>query len=303
MKRDLYLGDNLQILKRLPACSVQAVITDPPFNVQGKLISTQDTIRAEFNDSWHHVKRKYDHKPSVEKLLDIVEQRSMQGYLDMMAYRLTEMRRILRDDGSIFVHCDQHCMHYLKLLMDRIFGNGCYNNNIYFCYMSSGLAPKNRFKDKTDTILFYSKIEGKNKFYAIQLNVNESDFPYTDEKGQRYKWVNKRKNEKTYMKVANKLANWWTDIPVLNTQANIRCYPTQKPEKLYQRLVQCSTDEGDLVIDPFAGSGTTLVAAENMKRQWIGIDQNPDAIEVIEKRFDNLGYGRLFPSIEVHRAR
>ena len=179
----------------------------------------------------------------------------MAAYLCFMAIRLLEMRRILKDDGSIYVHCDPTSSHYLKQLMDAVFDVANFRNEIIWTYGLGGSSPK-RFSRKHDVILFYTK--------SNRYTFNKPQTPATSQrlKGQ--------------MKGATDV---W-DIPSLNNMAKERTgYPTQKPLALYERIIAASTNEGDIVLDPFCGSGTTLLAAQRLGRKWIGVDSSPTALE------------------------
>lgn len=297
MIRRLYQGDNLDILRNMKEGSVDAIITDPPFNVQYKLTSIR--FDASFDDKWTFKVGSSIHSKEIELFLNFVKQtnkdKSLFGYLDMVATRLVEFQRILKPTGSLFWHCNEKTSHYVKLLLDIIFGVENYRNDIVWCYVSSGTRKKG-FPKQFDTIFFYSKGE-KNKFYRQKYEMNLS-FPYEDEHGEYLYW-SKTKNHKVYKNNCGYISNWWTDIARVNQMAKARVYPTQKPQKLYERIIKASTDEDDLILDPFCGSGTILVASENLKRQWIGIDQNSEAIEITEQRFVDLGHGQLLPKIEV----
>ena len=184
----------------------------------------------------------------------------MATFLCFMAIRLIEMRRILKDDGSIYVHCDPTSSHYLKQLMDAIFGVANFRNEIIWAYGLGGSSPK-RFSRKHDVILFYTKSD--------RYTFNKPQTPATSQK------------LKGQMKGATDV---W-DIPSLNNMAKERTgYPTQKPLALYERIIAASTNEGDIVLDPFCGSGTTLLAAQNLGRPWIGIDTNPTALKTVQER-------------------
>ena len=184
----------------------------------------------------------------------------MSAYLCFMAVRLLEMRRILKNDGSIYVHCDPTSSHYLKQLMDAVFGVSSYRNEIVWSYGLGGSSPA-RYSRKHDVILFYTR--------SNDYTFNKPQIPATSQrlKGQ--------------MKGATDV---W-DIPSINNMARERTgFPTQKPLALYERIIAASTDSGDIVLDPFCGSGTALVAAQRLGRRWIGIDANPDAVETARAR-------------------
>ncbi len=274
----LHLGDNLPILRGMPDESVDLIATDPPFNT-GRHVNTQSgrpAADAEFSDRWawerdvdaewlSHVR---EHCPLAMRVVETSREtagESMATYLCFMAARLVEMRRILKNDGSIYLHCDPTSSHYVKQLMDAVFGIDNFRNEIIWSYGLGGSSPK-RYSRKHDVILFYTK--------SVRYTFNK---PQTPAKSQRLKGR---------MKGATDV---W-DIPSLNNMAKERTgFPTQKPLALYERIIEASTNPGDLVLDPFCGSGTALVAAERLNRLWIGVDSNPKALETARERLDTEG--------------
>ena len=274
----LHLGDNLPILRSIPDESVQLIATDPPFNT-GRHISTQSgrpAADAEFSDHWswerdvdaEWIAHVWERCPSAMRVIEVSRETAGKGmatYLCFMAVRLVEMRRVLTSDGSIYVHCDPTSSHYLKQLMDAVFGADNFRNEIIWSYGLGGSSPK-RYSRKHDVILFYTKSD--------RYTFNK---PQTPAKSQRLRGQ---------MKGATDV---W-DIPSLNNMAKERTgFPTQKPLALYERIIEASTNPGDLVLDPFCGSGTTLLAAERLDRRWIGIDANPMAIETARGRLEAEG--------------
>ena len=257
----LYHDDNLPILRALPAESIHLIATDPPFNT-GREISTDShrpAANAQFKDQWSWERDVDPEWPphlaeACPTALSVIETSratygdDMATFLCFMAIRLIEMRRILKDDGSIYVHCDPTSSHYLKQLMDAIFGVANFRNEIIWAYGLGGSSPK-RFSRKHDVILFYTK--------SNRYTFNKPQTPATSQK------------LKGQMKGATDVWN----IPSLNNMAKERTgYPTQKPLALYERIIAASTNEGDIVLDPFCGSGTTLLAAQRLGRQvdWGG---------------------------------
>ena len=277
----LYHGDNLPILRALPDASVHLIATDPPFNT-GREISTDSdrpAANAQFKDQWSWERDVDPQWPnllatSCPAALSVIETSratygdDMAAYLCFMAIRLLEMRRILKDDGSIYVHCDPTSSHYLKQLMDAVFDVANFRNEIIWTYGLGGSSPK-RFSRKHDVILFYTKSDS--------YTFNKPQTPATSQK------------LKGQMKGATDVWN----IPSLNNMARERTgYPTQKPLALYEQIIAASTNEGDIVLDPFCGAGTTLLAAQNLNRPWIGIDTNPTALETAQERLKTEGLGQ-----------
>ncbi len=179
--------------------------------------------------------------------------KNLEEYLSFIYERIVLMYRLLADTGSIYVHIDYRTDGYIRLIMDEIFGYDKLRNIVYWHYGLGGSSNK-KWQQKTDTILFYTK---SNKWYFNPLMV-----PATS---------NKMKGKK------KKMDNVW-EIPALNNMAKERTgYPTQKPLKLLERIIIASSRENDIVMDPFAGSGTTLIAAQNLGRRFIGIDKSEEA--------------------------
>ena len=287
----LYVGDNLEIMRSLPDESADLCCTDPPFN-SGKSYKSKNGV--EFNDRWE----------------------TMDKFCDFMRLRLIEMHRLLKPTGSIYIHLDQASLHYVKIEMDHLFGKQNFLNDIIWCYGKWSTQVK-RFQRMHDNILYYSKTNN-HTFNPIYHELSESSkqirkkgyhihykanilLVYDKTKPKVQELINSGKfNKVNYHNGTNgvPLPDYWTDIPVPGSNSKERNgYPTQKPLALYQRIIEASSNEGDLIMDPFCGSGTTLDAAQSLNRNWIGIDKNPNTIDYIKKRFDK--YGLLQPDYEV----
>ena len=259
-------GDNLAILPSLPDESVQLVYTDPPFNT-GNVRTYQRlrTARDEDGDRSGFGGHRYrSEEVSTYKYAD-----SFEAYLEFLAPRLREIWRLLREDGSLYLHLDAREVHYVKILLDNIFGRDCFLNEIIWAYDFGG-RPKRRWPAKHDNILVYVKDRERYIF-----NHEEIDrIPYLAPG-----LVGKEKAER------GKLPTdvWWHTI--VGTSAKERTgYPTQKPIALAERIIQASSDPDELVLDPFAGSGTVGEAAQRLGRRYIMIDDNVDAVEVMRER-------------------
>ena len=244
----LYQGDNLQILRDMPSESVDLIATDPPFNT-GK-------DWGAFNDKWEG---------------------GLKGYLKFMEPRLVECRRVLRDTGSLYLHCDTKTNCYLRIMLDSVFGINQFRNEIIWHYYNTPTNSKNRFGSKHDTIFFYAKSK-HNTFDDI-----ESREPYSKDSH----WINNPEGYGAGYKGnpnGKRMHDVWR-LTTINNMAKERLgYPTQKPVSLYERMISASSNQGDTVLDPFCGSGTTLDAAQSLGRHWIGIDQSSEAINVIQGR-------------------
>ena len=230
----------------------------------------------------------------MEGLRSILGEGPQLAYLSYMANRLLECWRVLKPTGSIYLHCDPTMSHYLKAVMDGIFERRNFRNEIVWCYASGGVGRR-WFGKKHDTILFYSK--------SRNYRFNPQYRPYSEGTIQRgltqYK---KRLNENYTLRNEGAYQNdWWPDItPLLSpTQKERLGYPTQKPVALLERIINASSTEGDLVLDPFCGCGTSIHASQNLGRRWIGIDICVNARKVIETRLKG-HFDSLWSQVEFH---
>jgi site-specific DNA-methyltransferase (adenine-specific) len=366
MTNKLYFGDNLHVLREHIADeSVDLVYLDPPFNSNANYNilfkspegADSDAQIEAFEDTWHWNDKAEDAFDEVMRsgnsdafellraMRAFLGDNDMMAYLAMMAVRLIELHRVLKPTGSLYLHCDPTASHYLKLLLDGVFGAGCFVNEIAW----ERTAPKGhaftRFPSTHDVIFFYRKSEGA----AWHPQYGEYDQDYVEshysqiepETGRRYQLdnllnPNKNRPNLTYEFLGvTKVWRWtkdrmqkayedglvvqsapgkvprfkryldeqkgmaitsvWTDIPPLNSQAQERLgYPTQKPLALLERIIAASSNEGDVVLDPFCGCGTAVHAAQKLGRQWIGIDVTHLAIGLIEKRMKDAFPGLAF---------
>jgi len=210
-------------------------------------------------------------------------------FIEFLRKRLILMREILADDGSIYVHLDWKKGHYIKAVMDEVFGEHNFRNEIIWGYRRWS-ASSDTFQKSYDNILYFTKM---NSFVWNQLYEAYADkgshFIYEDDKGKfRWQYLNGKKY-KLYQQEGTRMKNWWDDIAYINSMASERLdYPTQKPEQLLERIVKASSNENDIVLDAFAGAGTTLAVAEKLNRRWIGMDCGKLAIYTIQKRMLNL---------------
>ncbi|MDE2893763.1 MAG: DNA methyltransferase [Chloroflexota bacterium] len=215
----------------------------------------------------------------------------MGSYLAWMSPRLIEMRRVLTQRGTLYLHCDPTTSHYLKTLADAIFGSSCYRNELVWAYPASPSASKRNFPSKHDVILRYS-VSGDWVFNADAVRV-----PYAESSLERVRYA---ANASTVMagrsielQEGGKLPpSVWSDIQqTYRYRAENTRYPTQKPTLLYERMIAASSNAGDVVLDPFAGCATTCVAAQRLGRRWIGIDVESEAVRLCRMRLVNeLGF-------------
>ncbi len=356
--KKLFYGDNLQILREQIADeSVDLIYLDPPFNSKrdyNLLFKTpkgheSDAQITAFEDTWHWGGQAQDEFRELEqcKNTEVAEmmralraflgENDMMAYLTMMANRLLEMHRVLKPTGSLYLHCDPTASHYLKIVLDGVFGKLNYRNEITWKRTSGHNDATRRFGDVADILLFYTKTDKYT--FNVQYMPYSQDYldifyVHQDPDGRRwargdlrspsprpnlvydYKgnkphpngWaITKEKMEqldaegrlhfpkkdggrirlKRYLdeQLGQPATSIWDDISPIHSLNDERLgYPTQKPVALLERIISSSSNEGDVVLDPFCGCGTALDAAQKLKRNWIGIDITHLAVSLIEKR-------------------
>lgn len=193
--------------------------------------------------------------------------------------RLIEMKRVLKDTGSIYLQCDYRLIHYLKIKMDEIFGFNNLVNEIIWYYDNGGGRSQNSFNRKHDTILFYSKTKN------FKYNIDDIRIPYKETSGYASGGIKSKTGKKYEPNKKGKNPDDVWNIPIINPMSKERVgYNTQKPKILLERIIKTSTDTNDIVADFFCGSGTTLVVAKELGRQYIGCDINQKAVEITNKR-------------------
>lgn len=266
------LGDCLEKMKEIESNTIDLIYLDPPFFTQraqkGVLKDSEKILQ--FDDSWK----------------DINE------YLNYIKVRLIEMKRILKDTGTIFLHCDKIASHYLRVLLDEVFGFENFQSEIIWTYKRWSNSKKGLLNSHQN-IYFYSK-SNKFKFNTIYTDysatTNIDQILQQRERDQKGKCVYKKDENGNVVfdkeKKGVPLSDVW-EIPFLNPKAKERVgYPTQKPILLLERIIEISTNENDIVLDPFCGSGTTLVAAKLLNRQYIGMDLSEDAVKITQSRLE-----------------
>ncbi len=263
----VFLADNLEVLKNIPTGSAQIVYIDPPFNT-GKTQKRQSikTVRSDSGD------RKGFKGQSYESIRESITSYSdtFADYWEFLVPRLKEAHRILGETGTLYLHLDYREVHYAKVMLDGIFGRNNFLNEIIWAYDYGARATK-KWPAKHDNILVYAKSP------SYFFNSEEVDRePY-----MAPGLVTSEKVEK------GKLPTdvWWHTI-VSPTGKEKTGYATQKPEGILRRIITASSKPGDLVVDFFAGSGTTGAVAKKLSRRFLLVDQNPEAFEVIKKRLD-----------------
>ena len=357
-KNTIFTGDNLYILRGMNSETVDLIYLDPPFNSKRNFSAPvgRSAVVAKFNDIWKWsdvdevlLEQLFDKHPSLASFIQVIEKvhsKAMMAYISFMSLRLLELHRILKPTGSIYLHCDPTASHYLKGVMDTIFGSSNFHNEIIWQRNNkrgkgSQFAAR-KFGANTDTIFFYTKT--KAYYLKATLAVDEHDeeikkkFNKIDADKRRYqtgipiycspsmgprpnlcfKWrghtnpypsgwrLSKERLEEEYQKgnivitgskierrqyldeyKGTPLDNNWTDISRLSGKQGTG-YPTEKPVPLMNRIIEASSKEGDLVLDPFCGCATTCVAAQHLHRRWIGIDIEKNAANIVMERLEGV---------------
>lgn len=285
-KNKLIWGDNKLVISSLLerfAGKINLIYIDPPFATGADF-----KFRIQVGEEAEEITK--EHSIIEEKAYRDTWGNGLDSYLQMMYERLVLMKELLAENGSIYVHLDWHVGHYVKVMMDEIFGYDNFVNDIIWSYQGTG-APKKGFKHKHDIILFYSKSE---QFFFSDENTREpmtektkAKFTMIDKDGRRYKHY--KHMDGTYHKQyldemeGMRLRDVW-EISTIQSWDEKLPFDTQKPEALLKRIILASSNPGDIVADFFCGSGTTLAAAEKLGRRWIGSDLSRYAIHVTRKR-------------------
>jgi len=263
----LFFGDNLHIMRQLPSKSIDLIYIDPPFfsgRNYNMVFGDKNEVRS-FSDIWEG---------------------GMPGYLVWLNVRLYEMKRLLKDTGSIYVHLDWHASHYVKVEMDKIFGVDNFLNEVIIHYSAVGLKAKSKkFHQNTESILSYAKIRYKHIWNDVIIPAepriaSKHIFNPVTKKAER---VRNRDGKIEYFEIAEQKADNFIEVPALRGSEKIG-YPTQKPEAIIERLIKASSNEGDVVADFFCGGGTTLAVAQKLNRRWIGCDQSRIAVAITADR-------------------
>ncbi len=272
MINEVLYGDCLDILKQLPRKTIDMVYLDPPFYTQSKqTLKSRANKEYSYSDSWD----------------------SIQSYIIFLGERLHEIRRVMKDDSVIFLHCDRHASHRIRVLLDEVFGYERFVSEIIWTYRRWSTSKKSLLGSH-QTILMYAKT-AKYKFNEILQDYSETTnldqiLQRRERNSQGKSTYSTDSHGRTILQGPKRgvpLSDTW-DIPYLNPKARERCgYPTQKPLRLLERIVLLASNEDDLVLDPFCGSGTTLVAATLLNRNFLGIDSYLAAVELSRQRVQN----------------
>jgi len=262
----IILGDNLEVLGDHPDGAFQLIYADPPFNTgRAQQRRTLATVAAPDGDRNGFGGRRY----RTAELARSAYADRFDDYLGWLAPRLEQMHRVLAPTGTLYFHIDYREAHYCKVFLDELFGRACFLNELIWAY-DYGAKPTRRWPAKHDTILVYVKDPGRYLFDAAAVEREPYMAPglVTAEKAARGKLPT---------------SVWWHTI-VSPTGREKTGYPTQKPEGIVRRMVQASTRPGDWCLDPFAGSGTLGAVAAKLGRRYVLIDDNPEAVAVMERR-------------------
>ena len=368
MANKLYFGDNLEVLRsHIASESVDLIYIDPPFNSNrnyfvlfkdrsGKASAAQE---AAFEDTWNWTDESesnyrelvthcanHDLSTTIQALRSFLRETPMMAYIVAMAIRLMEIHRVLKPTGSFYLHCDPTASHYLKIILDIVFGPTNFRNEITWKRQSAHSDAKHKWADISDIILFYSK--GKVYTFKPQYVAHDPDYiqdfyRYDDSDGRgryrmgdmtspnprpnmMYEWLgfsypvkgwrysqetmqklhdegrihyprlktgepdtSKRPALKRYLseQEGSIIGNVWTDISPVQAKGESLGYPTQKPTALLERIINASSNPGDVILDCYCGCGTTVTAAHKLGRKWLGIDVTAVAVAVIKSRLEN----------------
>jgi site-specific DNA-methyltransferase (adenine-specific) len=261
----IYWGDCLNVLSGFSAASIDLIYLDPPF-FSGKEYDIKSKNKQEqgFDDRW---------KGGIHE------------YVSWMKERLIQCHRVLKESGSMYVHCNWYANAHLRILLDEIFDHEI-RCEVVWDKGFRGTERHRNWQQSHDTILFYTKTDCYtwNEQFQEYADRDMKRYNKVDSRNRKFALIKRRRGDgsvyygKTYPKSKGKRMNDIIRVPVLSATSRERLnYPTQKPERLLQILVEASTNFGDLVLDPFCGSGTTLAAAEHLGRKWIGIDVSRSA--------------------------
>ncbi len=343
--RTLFISDNLPVLEGMDSETIDLVLIDPPFNSKRQFQGIGKASKAKFKDIWSWradvhpswMPKMREHNRALVEVIEAAYHASdpgMAAYIAFMSIRVLELHRVLKSTGSMYLHCDPTASHYLKAMMDAVFGPGNFRNEITWqrATVKGSRGKRKSLGSVTDTILFYGKTGSHVVEIPTTMPTKMPGFPHLDGRGNyrpvtrlmaeaglhdcpRYEWngLNPEYGWRVSLENLKRLAaedrihfnssgrpyrkqyEWeyqgvavgdiWVDIKFVAPGSKERIgWPTQKPLKLYRRIIEASTNEGDMILDAFAGCATTCVAAEQLGRQWVGIDIAEEAEVVTRDR-------------------
>ena len=297
----IWTADNLNIMRGMNSASVDLIYLDPPFNSNRNYEAPigSKAAGAAFKDAWtlddidvHEHGELADRNPAAYSVIEAARQahgKPMQSYLIFMAVRLLEMQRLLKPSGSVYLHCDPTASHYLKLLMDGVFGRVIFRNEIVWRYKKYQKAEMRYFTRNSDRVLFYVGSPESDKGFTPLYDPLKKPKRFLkrvwDKESKRIVNAKNSEGRVQYMTVdKEKIDDVWAISYLMPASRERLGYPTQKPLTLLSRIIEASSAPGDLVLDPFCGCATTLVAADRLGRQWAGIDLSPLAVKLVDER-------------------
>lgn len=268
--RTLYCSDNLEQLVDFPSECVDLIYLDPPFfsNRHYEVIWGDEAEVRSFEDRWEG---------------------GVRHYVGWMKERMIELQRVLRPTGSIYLHCDWHANHHLRVMMEDVF-KGHFQNEIVWYYRGGGVSPR-RWGRRHDTIFFYAN----GKEWTFNVDPVRTEYSESVMESLPSRYDKSYRGERVYSGYRpNPLGKHPDDVwpiqPLTPSDKKERLgYPTQKPEALLEQIILASSNPGDLVLDPFCGCGTTIAVAQRLGREWIGIDISPTAVGLMKRRVEKLG--------------
>ena len=294
----IWTRDCLDILRGMNSASVDLVYLDPPFNSKANYAAPigSKAAGAAFKDTWtlsdvdvEWINLIEEKHPALYRVLLAAMTSSDKSYLAYMAARLLELRRVLKPTGSLYLHCDPHMGHYLKAVLDAVFGRRHFRNEIIWYYRGAG-TPKKDFARRHDTILRYAESDR-------YFDPDPARQPYAEATVERFSHrIGNVRGDRDYGQQSlnpkgKHPDDVFTDIQPIAPSANARTgYPTEKPIPLLMRIIDTSCQSDGIVLDPFCGCATACIAAQKLHRQWMGIDISPKAAELVRRRMrDELG--------------
>ena len=301
--RTVFCRDNLEVLKGINSETIDLIYLDPPFNKKKEFTASIGSTAegASFHDYFREgdikeewlglIAEKYPTLHDYIQGMGNIGHKSNKYYLCYMAIRLIEMYRVLKDTGSIYLHCDPTMSHYLKLLLDCIFGENNFRNEIIWCYHGPGSPDIRQFSRKSDTIFWYSKGD-KWIFNGDDVRVPFKDPNQSLRRAMSPDGNFSKKDVEKYRAKGKIPENWWEIRIAARSKKEYVGYPTQKPVALLERIITASSNEGDIVLDPFCGCATTCVAAEKLERKWVGVDISKKAFDLVRMRLGKEIEGR-----------
>ena len=292
--KTIWTGDCLYVMRGMNSASVDLIYLDPPFNSNANYAAPigSKAAGAAFKDTWtltdidvewiNLIEQKH---PTLYRVLLAAMTKSDKSYLVYMAARLLEMKRLLKPTGSIYLHCDPTMGHYLKLLMDSIFGRNNFRNEIVWCYTGPGSPGMRQFNRKHDTIYWYTMGDTWT-FNAKMVRLQHHEKTISNYKEGLFG----SGHADTPLRNGKVPETWWVEAKgngfaiAAKQKTQYVGYPTQKPLALLKRIIVASSNPDDVVFDPFCGCATACVAADDLGRNWIGIDISEKAADLVVKR-------------------